>query len=197
MMVVGLTGGIGSGKTTVAKFFKKLGVPVYDSDKWAKRLMNTSKKIRNEIIDVFGEESYSGKKLNKMYISELVFNDKKMLEKLNNIVHPAVKEHFKSWMKKQTYSYVVQESALIFENQNQDFYDKVILVVAPQDIRIQRVKKRDFVDRKKVIARLKNQLQDSEKIPLADYVIENTNLNETKEKIESLHELLLTIAGDC
>lgn len=190
-MIVGLTGGIGSGKTTVAIFFKELGVPVYNSDKEARKLMRTSKKVKKAIIDLLGENAYKGKKLNKTYISDKIFNDEKLLLKLNLIVHPAVRTHFLKWNKKQDTSYVIQETALIFENKSQEFYDKIILVVAPESQRIQRVAERDKVSVKQVKDRLKNQLSDEQKTPLAHYVIENTDLLKTKKKVKEVNAALL------
>lgn len=137
-MIVGLTGGIGSGKTTVAGFFKELGVPVYNSDKEARKLMKNSKKVKKAIIELLGEDAYKGKKLNKTHISDRIFTNEKLLQKLNSIVHPAVRNHFLKWKNRQDAPYVIQETALVFENNSQDFYDKIILVVAPKAFRIQR-----------------------------------------------------------
>ncbi|TMM56913.1 dephospho-CoA kinase [Maribacter algarum] len=191
MMIVGLTGGIGSGKTTVANFFKELGVPIYNSDKEARKLMRTSKKVKNAIIELLGEEAFTGKKLNKTLISDKIFNNKKLLQKLNSIVHPAVRAHFVKWEKKQDAPYVIQETALIFENKSQDFYDKIILVVALEAQRIQRVSERDGISEEQVQNRLMNQLEDVEKIPFADYVIENTNLSKTKKEVNRVNKALL------
>ena len=130
MMVVGLTGGIGSGKSTVGKLFKELGMPVYDSDKEAKKLMRSSKKIRKAIKALLGDEAYKDKKLNKGYIAKKIFDDKSLLLKLNSIVHPKVRTHFSKWVEKQQSKYVIQETAIIFENSMQGFYDKIILVTA-------------------------------------------------------------------
>lgn len=190
-MIVGLTGGIGSGKTTVAKFFKELGVPVYNSDKEARKLMKTSKKIKKGIIELLGENAYKGKKLNKTYISDKIFNNENLLQKLNSIVHPAVRKHFLKWKKKQDARYVIQETALIFENKSEDFYDKIILVVAPRSQRIQRVAERDSISTQQIENRLKNQLEDEQKIPLAHYVIDNTDLLKTKKKVEEVNKALL------
>jgi len=190
-MIVGLTGGIGSGKTTVAIFFKELGVPVYSSDKEARKLMKRSKRMKKAIIELLGEDAYKGKKLNKIYISSKIFNNKELLQELNSIVHPAVKKHFLKWTKKQDFPYVIQETALIFENKSQDFYDKIVLVTAPKSQRIQRVSDRDGITGVQVEERLKNQLEDSEKIPLAHYVIENTDLSKTKKKVSEVHTALL------
>jgi len=164
-MIVGLTGGIGSGKTTVSNFFKALGVPIYNSDIKAKQLMISSTSLRKEIVLLLGEEAYEGSDLNKKYISYKIFNDTSLLKKMNAIVHP--------------------------ENAEQDFYDKVILVTAPQDIRIDRVMKRDGMERKNISDRIKNQLSDSEKIPLADFVIINTELKQTKLIVSDIHTTLV------
>lgn len=190
-MIVGLTGGIGSGKSTVAKFFKALGVPVYDSDVQAKRIMKSSKKIRKKIIALLGEEAYEDKSLNRAYIAKSVFGNKELLEELNGIVHPAVRKHFLKWSQKQDYPYVVQETALLFENKSNHLYDKVILVTAPQKLRIARVMSRDNSTEEQVLARIENQLADTDKIELSDYIIENIDLKETKDKVIKLNKALL------
>ncbi|MGI9551523.1 MAG: dephospho-CoA kinase [Aurantibacter sp.] len=192
MIIVGLTGGIGSGKTTVGRMFVELGVPVYDSDKEAKKLMQSSKKLRKAIKALFGKEAYSAKKLDRHFIAQKVFNDKNLLEQLNAIVHPAVRKHFRSWVKKQQSPYVIQEAAIIFEQGSQDFYDKVILVTAPKDDRIARVLKRDkHLDKNQIENRIENQLPDSEKIGLSDYVIENLEHGNTLVKVLEVHNALL------
>lgn len=192
MIVVGLTGGIGSGKTTVAKMFVELGIPVYNSDKEAKKLMQSSKKLRKAIKTLFGKEAYSNKKLDRDFIAEKVFNDKSLLEQLNTIVHPAVRKHFKSWVKKQDSPYVIQEAAIIFEQGTQDFYDKVILVTAPKDDRIARVAQRDkHLGKNQIEKRIENQLPDAEKIGLSDYVIKNLDLENTQVKVLEVHNALL------
>ncbi len=190
-MIVGLTGGIGSGKTTVAGFFKELGVPVYNSDKEARKLMKNSKKVKKAIIELLGEDAYKGKKLNKTHISDRIFTNEKLLQKLNSIVHPAVRNHFLKWKNRQDAPYVIQETALVFENNSQDFYDKIILVVAPKAYRIQRVARRDGISEQQIKNRLRNQLEDREKIPLAHYVIDNTELLETQKKVKKVHTTLL------
>lgn len=190
-MVIGLTGGIGSGKTTVATMFSKLGVPVYNSDIEAKKIMHTSKDVKKAVIDLFGEKAYLEQKLNKKYISDKVFNDKKLLQQLNKIVHPAVRAHFLVWVKQQDFSYVIQESALIFENNSQSNYDKIIFVKASESIRLKRVVARDLTSEEAVKARIKNQLNDAFKEKLSDYVIENIQLKETQSKVEKLHKRIL------
>jgi len=176
MMLVGLTGGIGSGKTTVCGFFEELGVPVYNSDEEAKKIMTSSKKVKKAIIKILGKKAYKGKKLNKKYISEQIFNDSSLLKKMNEIVHPAVEKDFLKWARKQKAPYVIQETALIFENSKQDFYDYIILVTAPMRKRVKRVMARDGSSKKEVMDRLKNQLGDDAKIPHSHYVLENSEI---------------------
>lgn len=191
MMIVGLTGGIGSGKSTVAKMFIELGVPVYDSDKEAKQLMSSSKKLRNAIIQLLGKEAYQGKELNRTYIAGEVFGNAPLLEKLNKIVHPAVREHFLNWTKEQDSPYVIQESALIFENGNEDFYDAIILITAPVEIRLERVSKRDGSKVDEVMKRIKNQMEDEPKRKMAHFHIENLDLETTQKEILLVHETLI------
>lgn len=192
MKIIGLTGGIGSGKTTVGKIFTEYGIPVYNSDKEAKKLMRSSKKIKKAIKALFGKEAYKDKKLNRAFIAEKVFNDQNLLQQLNAIVHPAVRKHFLSWSKKQEAPYVIQEAAIIFELGTQDFYDKVVLVTAPKEIRIERSVQRDpNTNKQKIENRIDNQLPDDEKILLADFVIENIELEKTKKKVLKVHKALL------
>ena len=193
-MIVGLTGGIGSGKSTIAQLFRELNVPVYDSDKEAKLLMNTSASLRTAIEKLLGKKAYKEHTINREYISSKVFKDGELLTQLNKIVHPAVKRHFKEWCAKQDSKYVVQESALIFENKSERNYDKVILVTAPVSVRIARVVKRDAVPESAVLQRIDNQLSDAEKLNLADYVIENVDLAKTAESIKNIHDQLLAEA---
>ncbi|MDE3740651.1 dephospho-CoA kinase [Maribacter polysaccharolyticus] len=195
MKIVALTGGIGSGKTTVAKMFKDLGVPVYNSDNEAKALMVSSKELRKAIKALLGAEAYNGKTLNREYIAKKVFGDKGLLGQLNKIVHPAVREDFLRWAAKQSTPYVIQESAIVFENGQQDFYDKIILVTAPEEVRLARVMERDKVSKSEIRARMGNQLNDTVKIGLSDYVIENISLNETRSKVNETHKRILGQGG--
>lgn len=191
MMIVGLTGGIGSGKTTVANMFSELGVPVYNSDVEAKKLMHSSKTVKKGIRQLFGDESYLDGKLNRSYIAEIVFRDKIILDRLNKIVHPEVKKDFQNWCATQDYDYVVQETALLFENNAQDFYDKVVLVTAPINLRIKRLLERDDTSEQDILARMENQLNDGDKIPFADFIIENIDLDNTRLSVQEVHEALL------
>ncbi|SNR44176.1 dephospho-CoA kinase [Maribacter sedimenticola] len=191
MIVIGLTGGIGSGKTTVGRMFQDLGVPVYNSDVRAKELMNSSKKIQKELIALFGEKAFKDKKLNRAFIAEKVFKDKNLLEQLNAIVHPKVRKDFLKWSKEQTFAYVIQETALLFENNAQKLYDEVILVTAPKELRIERVLQRDQNTRKEILSRMDNQLEDKVKVKLADYIIENIDLDQTRQNVLDLHKRIL------
>jgi len=191
MKIVALTGGIGSGKSTVAKMFKGLGAPVYDSDSEAKKLLQRSSALKKELILLLGEEAYLYEKLNKTYVAGKIFGNKEMLQKMNKIVHPAVREHFLIWAKKQTAPYVIQEAAIIFENGNQHYYDAIIHVTAPQESRIQRVMKRDGATKAQILARMMNQWDDDEKNALSDFIIPNLNIGETANKVSAIHRALL------
>jgi len=194
-MIVGLTGGIGSGKSTVAKMFVELGIPVYDSDMEAKELMVCSSEVKNAITELLGEEAYDNQGLNRPYIADKVFKDPELLEKLNAIVHPAVRKHFSDWVERQESPYVIQETALIFENDAQDKYDYTILVTAPVETRIQRVIDRDNVEGQAVVDRMKNQLDDEQKVDLANFSLKNLELNKTRRKVKELHLKLLALSS--
>ena len=191
MKIIGLTGGIGSGKSTVAKMFNELGVPIYYSDDEAKRLMNTSDQIKKGLIDVFGQKSFENGKLNRAYIAALVFNDNEKLKNLNAIVHPEVKSNFKKWIMNQNAPYIIQENPLIFENNSQHDFDLVITVTAPKKNRIKRVMARDGLSENQVLDRVKNQLDDESKINGSDFVIINDTLNHTKIQVERINQEIL------
>ena len=194
MKYVGLTGGIGSGKSTVAIMFMQLGVPVYNSDERAKHLMNNSIDIKKRLVEFLGKESYKEGQLNRAFIAKKVFNDTELLAQLNAIVHPVVREDFLNWTNQQDCCYVIQETALLFENEAQNLYDYVILVTAPKEERISRVVNRDSVTREQVIARMDNQLEDDEKLNLSDYVVENIDKERTKSSVLQVHA---SIVSEC
>lgn len=193
--LVGLTGGIGSGKTTVAKYFEELGVPVYIADSEAKALMNRSKVIRRKLIALFGNEAYVENTLNRPFIAQQIFNDKKLLNAMNAIVHPKVASHFKRWVNKQDSPYVISEAAILFENGSYKKYDYIITVTAPEDIRLQRVIKRDNSNKQKVEAIMANQWSDEEKIKRSDFVIENIDLEQTKIQVRKIHKKILKLTS--
>ena len=191
MIIVGLTGGIGSGKTTVIKMFAELNIPVYIADVEAKLLMNRSKIIRRKLIDLFGKKAYVDNELNRAFIANKIFNDKALLDQMNAIVHPKVANHFKRWLKKQDAKYCIKEAAILFENGSYKQCDFTILITAPEPIRIQRVVERDNSNEKKVKAIIKNQWSDDDKLKLSDFVIENINLEETKKQVLKIHKMIL------
>jgi len=191
MKIIGLTGGIGSGKTTVANMFEALGVPIYIADNEAKKLLNTSRVLRKKLLDLFGEQAYTDEGLNRKFIASKVFSDKILLQKMNAIVHPKVAKHFKKWVAKQDAAYVIKEAAIIFEHDMESNYDAVILVTADKETRIQRVLKRDHSSREKILAVIDNQLSEAEKINRANFIIENKDLENTKKQVLNTHKFLL------
>lgn len=193
MKVIGLTGGIGSGKTTVANMFKDLGVPLYIADDEAKKLMH-SENVKEKVVALLGDEAYLNNELNRAYISSKVFNDKNLLDKLNQIVHPEVGKHFKNWLQDQKGIYVIKEAAILFENGNYKHCDKTILVVSDKQKRIARVVERDQTSTDKVVNIIENQWTDNQKIKLANFVIENnSDLESLKTKVYTIHEELIKL----
>ena len=194
MKVVGLTGGIGSGKTTVANFFNELGVPVYIADIEAKKLMNESPELRTKISALFGIRAYVNDLLDRKFISSEVFFDKAKLEALNNIVHPAVRADFELWKQHQKSVYVIYETAILFEQGGNRNCNLTILVTASRESRIERLHKRDNSTLEEIEARMSHQWPDSKKRELADFVIENEQLEETLKKVKEIHQILLETA---
>lgn len=188
MIRIGLTGGIGSGKSTVASIFKQLGVSIYFSDTRAKFLMASDSKVIAQIEDSFGSESYVNGQLNKTYISKKVFSDSRALKTLNSIVHPAVKNDFNLWCTTQKGPYIIKEAAILFESKSNIGLDKVILVSSPKDLKLSRVLKRDQTDEKSVLKRMDAQWKDSEKRLLADYEIRNDEKRSLIEQVNFLHK---------
>jgi len=184
--IIGLTGGIGSGKSTVANLFMSKGVPVYIADTEAKKLMET-RKIIAKITKVFGNDILVNSKIDRPKLAKLVFNNPEKLSELNNIVHPEVQKHFQNWLKnKKDFPFVIKEAAILFETGGNKQCDKVITVVAPQELRIQRVKERDKVTREDVLERINNQWTDEMKILVSDFVIENIDIESTKSKVDEI-----------
>jgi len=192
MYKVGITGGIGSGKSTVARIFESIGIPVYYADKEAKRLMNKNPSLKQDIKLLLSNNAYHiNGRLNRKYIAERVFKDKGLLEQLNNLVHPAVRYDFENWAEQQESFYVLEESALIFEIKGQSYFDATILVIADKETRIERVIKRDKSSRKAVIDRMNNQLSDEIKIPLADHIVSNNGVKSLIEQVLKIHRKLI------
>ncbi|MGY8940139.1 MAG: dephospho-CoA kinase [Flavobacteriales bacterium] len=189
--IIGLTGGIGSGKSTVAFMFEKLGVPIYISDIEAKVLMENSKEIQNSLIQLLGRKTYLDGRLNRAFIASKVFNDSNLLSKLNAIVHPAVKSHFESWFSKQKSVYVIKEIAILFEMNSQNNFDYIISVVAPIKDRVHRVVQRDGKSESDVYSIIHNQLPDADKIKLSDFIIHNNLIATTESEVLILHKTIL------
>lgn len=191
-MVVGLTGGIGSGKTTVAKFFSEFeNVAIYIADIEAKKLMNSSTFIKQKLVDEFGEKSYTNNQLNRQFISEIVFNDAEKLAKLNAIVHPEVKKHFQEFVKRNSdKEYIIYENAILFESKSNQFCDVVITVYLDLETKLKRVMSRDSSTKKEVLQRMKNQWKDEKKILQSNYIICNKKLEDTKLKVHKIHKNL-------
>lgn len=194
-MIVGLTGGIGSGKTTVSKMFQEFDIPVYIADDEAKKLMVTSKFIKRKLIALFGDNVYVQGQLNKPLISQAIFNDKEKLKQMNAIVHPRVGQHFDRWVKKQNTPYVLKESAILFESGGADQCDLIVTVTAPKEIRIERVLERDDSSKEKVESIMANQLGEKEKIAKSNFVIHNLNLEETQKQVREIHLKILQKVG--
>ena len=189
--IIGLTGGIGSGKSTIANYIASKGIPVYIADEEAKKLMQLPEVITSvqgifsqNVLDEFG-------KLDRKKIADLVFNSPTQLAQLNNIVHPLVKNHFIEWLKTHSNApFVIKEVAILFETGGDKACDKVILVTAPEEIRIERAMKRDNVSKETIVSRMNNQLPESEKITKSDFIIHNTDLNKTFIQVDEILKIL-------
>nr|WP_199003398.1 dephospho-CoA kinase [Flavobacterium sp. ASV13] len=188
--VIGLTGGIGSGKTTIASYFKEMGVPVYIADDGAKRVMQ-SENIIQQIKLTFGDSLFENKVLNRSKLAEIVFNNADKLAQLNAIVHPAVKQDFEFWLQEnKNFQYVVYEAAILFESGRYKDCDVIITVTAPEEIRIERVLKRDNTTREQVLSRMKMQWNDEKRISLSNFVINNSNLKIAREEVVKILKIL-------
>lgn len=171
--------------------FSELGVAVYIADIEAKKLTNHSKIIRRKLIQLLGPETYNENGLNREYVASKIFTDAQLLEQVNSIIHPKVAKHFERWVKKQQGPYCIKEAAILFENGGYKKCDKNILVVAPVELRIERVMLRDNTSKKQIQARISNQWSDEKKMELADYIIENIDIGKTKDTVLSIHKKLL------
>lgn len=187
MIKIGITGGIGSGKSTVCRIFHVLGIPVYNADNEAKYLMANDNALKRNIVNLLGSESYKNNQLNREFIASKVFKDKDLLKKLNALVHPAVKNDFIKWSEKQKAPYVIYEAALMIESGSYKLLDKVIVVTAPLEQRIARVCERDKVHQEKVLARINNQLSQEEMLKYADHVITNDGKTSLISQVLELH----------
>lgn len=194
MIRIGLTGGIGSGKTTVAKIFETLGIPVYYADDAAKRIMNEDAALREAIQQNFGEESYTNKTLNRSYLASVVFGSAEKLALLNKLVHPLTIADSEAWMQLQTGPYAIKEAALIFESDVWKDLDKVIGVSSPIELRLQRTMERDVANREAVQARISKQMDEEEKMKRCDFVLYNDETQLLIPQVLALHEKLIAVA---
>lgn len=196
MIKIGITGGIGTGKTTVCRIFELLGIPTYNADIRAKQLMTGNKKVKSEIIKLLGKDSYfRNSRLNRQYISSKVFNDNNLLALLNAIVHPAVALDFDEWVTKQREtSYVIKEAALLIESNSYKTLDKLIIVTADEDVRISRVVKRDKTTKVQVKKRMDAQMSETHKVKFGDFIIDNSGRISLISQVIEVHKLLLQLA---
>jgi dephospho-CoA kinase len=185
--IIGITGGIGSGKTTVAKYFEELGFPLYNSDTKAKDIQNNNPDVIKQIKNLFGENSYTENGLNRPFIAKEVFNHKEKLKQLNAIVHPAVFKDFEQWINQQSSAYILKEAAILIESGSYKDCDLIISVIADTEIKIKRVQQRDNFTREEILARMKNQLNDQDRIKYSDYIIENNyDLELLRKEVEKI-----------
>lgn len=189
MIRVGITGGIGSGKSTVCKIFASMGVPVLDADSLAKRIAEEDLNVRQQIIDEFGTESYDKQgKYNRKYIASIVFNDASKLTRLNSIIHPAVINYSNRWAEQhQQHPYIIKEAALMFESGSYKYNDINIVVDAPKELRIQRILSRDNSSIEEISRRIESQMHDDERNSIADKIILNDERNSLIEQVYQLH----------
>lgn len=190
MYKVGITGGIGSGKSTVCRILAEHGVAVYDADSRAKELMSSSEALRAALIENFGAECFTAEGLNRTYLAGRVFSDAEQLRVLNGLVHPAVMADFEAWAEAQEGSYVVFESAILFEAKLEDRVDATVAVMAPEELRVERVMGRDGATKEQVLARIHNQMSDDECADRAKYGVVNIDVEDLEEDVVQLHRRL-------
>ena len=193
MKIIGLTGGIGSGKSKILSVFSTYGIPCYESDRRAKWLMQMDAELKSQIKSFFGDQIYENDQFNQRKLAKLVFADKGKLEALNSLVHPRVKMDFKSFVSQQDTPYIIKETAILFETGGEKDCDATILVTAPEKLRLQRVLNREKISSMDLKARINNQWSDSRKILLADYIINNIDWDKTLKKIDEIHQKLLVL----
>jgi len=191
-MKLGITGGIGSGKTCVCRVFNVLGIPVFSADLEAKEIMNYDKRIIRRINSIAGKDLYSDGNLNRPELAAIIFNNNTLLEEVNSLVHPIVFENFRKWEMEQSAPYVIMEAAIMFESGASKLVDRVATVVAPVGERMDRVISRNQLTKEQVLERMRNQMDDESRIKLSDYVINNSENDMIIPAILKIHEDLLT-----
>ena len=196
VLKIGLTGGIGSGKTTVAKIFELLNVPVYYADAVSKSLYTTDKDLMQSIKAHFGESIYTGNQLNRSMMASIVFNDPTQLALLNSLVHPPTIRHAEEWMQQQTAPYLIKEAALLFESGSAAGLDYIIGVHTPKHVRIKRVMDRDGVSREEVLSRMERQVEENIKMKLCDFIIDNSGQQLVIPQVLQLHQYILKLVEE-
>lgn len=193
---VGVTGGIGVGKTTVGQIFETLGAPIYKSDDRAKILMNSNDQLKSQIIEAFGYDAYNrDKQLNRSYLATVVFNNPKKLQVLNSLVHPAVLEDYRNWFSEQNnVPYTIKEAALMFETDSHKSMDCIIVVTCPINLRIDRIVKRDHMKRDEVLKRIENQMSDKQRLEKAQYRVKNDGKQSIIKQTVDLHHKFLNLS---
>ena len=189
---LGVTGGIGSGKTSVCRVFNILGIPVFSADPEAREIMDNDKGIMRRINSIAGKDLYINGSLDRMEMAALIFNDNTLLEKVNSLVHPVVFDHFKRWEMDQTAPYVIMEAAILFESGASKLVDRIATVVAPIEERVERVIHRNSLSREQILERMRNQMDDDSMIKLSDYVIHNSENDMIIPAILKINEDILT-----
>ena len=195
MHKIGVTGGIGSGKSTVCKIFEVFGIPVYYADERARNLILSDPRIRKGYIELFGEEVYENGRLNRKLVADRIFSDRTLLEKVNRLVHPVVRDDFLRWTERQNAPYVIEEAAVMLESGGQDLLDFVVVVSAPESLRIQRVVHRDGTSGPKVKKRINNQWTDQQRRELADYEVLADDRHLVVPQVLQIHAELNRIWG--
>lgn len=175
MIRIGITGGMGAGKSVISEMMRCLGIPVYDADIASKKILNSNTKVKTQLIELLGEEIFSNGQLNRPLMAQLIFNNNELLLKTNAIIHPAVFEDFIAWSEAQNKEVVACETAILFESGMVSYFDSILMVSAPLEIRIERCLKRNNFTREQVLERIAKQMDESKKIELSDFVIDNDN----------------------
>tara|TARA_A100001011_G_C14250943_1_gene817806 strand:+ start:398 stop:973 length:576 start_codon:yes stop_codon:yes gene_type:complete len=189
MIKIGVTGVIGSGKSTAVKYFSSLGVPVFIADDCAKKLMNEDDFLKSEIIKLIGDNAYQNNELNRQYISDVIFKDEKLLKSINDLVHPKVKKEYLNWLNKQDFKYCIYEAALIFENNSESDFDKIICIKTPVDEIYKRLKLRGNYSKFKIDLILNSQIDQDVKCSKSDYCVKNTSIKDLEKKLFQIHLL--------
>lgn len=187
-MIIGLTGGIGSGKSTVAAIFRTLGVPVYEADAASKEIIDTDKQLQQKLQKLLGDEVVKQGRIDRPYMARKIFNNDELLQQANALIHPAVGEHFKEWYGQQKAPYIIREAAILYESGTHKDCAKVVVVTAPEQMRIDRVVKRSKTTEEEVRQRMAKQWPEEEKVKRADYVVNNDHSDSVVKQVLKIHE---------